>query len=53
MGKADYKRLTGKSKGVQNRERHRGIYCISAKWHRWAKKYLNRQNRRQRPKEED
>lgn len=48
MRKSEYKRVTGKSKYVQNRERHRGVYCISIKWHRWAKRYLNRINRRSR-----
>lgn len=46
MRKAEYKRTTGKANRVQDREHHRGIYCISAGWHRWAKRFLNRQYRR-------
>lgn len=36
----------GKSHFIQDRERHRGVYCISQKWHKWAKRYMNRYYRR-------
>ena len=48
MKRASYKRVSGSRAGyVQDRERHRGIYCISAGWHKWAKRWLSKYNRRQ------
>lgn len=48
MRKSEYKRVSGKTKWIQDRERHRGIFCISQKWHKWAKRYMNRQERRRK-----
>lgn len=46
MRKCGYKRVHGKNKDIQDRVRHEGIYCISSRWMKWAKKYLSRTNRR-------
>ena len=46
MNKSEHKRLQGKDNDIQHRLRHRGIYCVSAKWIKWAKRYLNRTQRR-------
>lgn len=40
-----YKR-NSKEYDIQDRLNHRGIYCISGKWIKWAKKYTNRATRR-------
>lgn len=31
---------------IKDRLEHKGIYCISKKWINWAKRYLNRVERR-------
>ena len=47
MGKADYKKYSSiKENDIQDRLRHKGIFCISNKWFKWAKQYLNRSERR-------
>lgn len=46
MKKAQYKRVKGKSCDLQWQLNDRGIICLSTKWIRWAKKYLNRDTRR-------
>lgn len=46
MKKAQYRRVKGKSKDIQWQLNDRGIICLSRKWIRWAKKYLNRDTRR-------
>jgi len=46
MSKAAFKKVENKSASVQNRLYHKGIYCISNKWIHWAKRYLNRSERR-------
>ena len=46
MGKSDYKKVNDKSSSVQDRLYHKGIYCISDKWIRWSKRYMNRAYRR-------
>ena len=38
---------------VKDRLDHRGIYCITAKWTKWAKRYLNKTTRRERFDEDD
>ena len=48
MGKADYKKVGNKESFVQDRLRHKGIFCISNEWLRWGKRYLNRANRRKK-----
>ena len=46
MEKARYKKVNGKNTYVQDRLYHKGIFCISKDWIKWAKKYLNRSYRR-------
>ena len=48
MGKADYKKINDKSSGVQDRLYHKGIFCISNTWIKWAKRYMNRSARRKK-----
>ena len=48
MGKADFKRATGKSKYIQWTYRDRRWICVSTKWIRWAKRYMSREARRTR-----
>ena len=47
MRKSDYNRVKKSNASIQDRLRHKGIYCISDNWLSWAKKYLNRSQRRQ------
>jgi hypothetical protein len=46
MGKSDYKKVNNKNIYVQDRLRHKGIFCISNGWIKWAKRYMNRSQRR-------
>ena len=46
MTKASHKKVQGKSADVLDRLGHKGIYCISNKWIAWAKRYVNRSQRR-------
>ena len=46
MTKAIHKKVQGKSADVLDRLGHKGIYCISNKWVAWAKRYVNRSQRR-------
>lgn len=46
MKRAEHMRTTGKAWGVQERLHEKGFACISDAWMRWAKKYLNRIDRR-------
>lgn len=46
MSKAAFKRVENKNVYVQDRLKHKGIFCISDKWIHWAKRYLNRSERR-------
>lgn len=46
MTKASHKKPQGKSVDILDRLRHKGIYCISDKWIAWAKRYVNRSQRR-------
>lgn len=48
VNKSAHTRLKSKEAFVQDRLRHRGIYCVSAKWIKWAKRYINRSQRRKR-----
>lgn len=48
MNKSAHTRLKNKEAFVQDRLRHRNIYCVSAKWIKWAKRYINRSQRRKR-----
>lgn len=43
MKKYSYK---DKNYDIQDRLHHKGIHCISDRWLKWAKKYLNRSDRR-------
>lgn len=38
----------GAAYGVKDRLDHRGIYCITPKWIKWAKRYLNKAIRREK-----
>ena len=51
MAKASHKKVQGKSADVLNRLKHRGIYCIAKKWIAWAKRYINRSQRRKAKQE--
>ena len=51
MGKADFKRATGKIKYIQWTYRDRRWMCVSTKWIRWAKKYMSRKVRRAQKRE--
>lgn len=51
MGKADFKRATGKSKYIQWRHSDRRWICVSTRWIRWAKKYMSRETRRKHKRE--
>lgn len=42
----DYKKKSGKGWGIQDRLKHKGIFCISNQWIVWAKRWLNREERR-------
>ncbi len=46
MRKAEYKRAKNKNADIQDRLRHKGIFCISNGWIKWAKRYMNRSERR-------
>lgn len=46
MSRAEHMRTTGKANDVQERMRERKYICVSDAWMRWAKKYLNRIDRR-------
>lgn len=46
MSRAEHMKITGKENDIQERMREREWICISNGWMRWAKKYLNRVNRR-------
>lgn len=46
MKKAQFKRLKHKENDVQWQYRDRRFICLSLKWIRWAKKYMNRATRR-------
>ncbi len=46
MGKSDYNKLKNKESSIQDRLNHKGIFCISNNWIKWAKRYLNRSSRR-------
>ena len=46
MKRAEHMKITGKENDIQERMREREWICISNGWMRWAKKYLNRVNRR-------
>lgn len=37
---------SSKEYDIQDRLNHRGIFCISKGWIKWAKKYSNRASRR-------
>lgn len=46
-----YKKISfgsGKAHGIKDRLYHRGIYGITSKWTKWAKRYLNKATRRER-----
>lgn len=38
--------INSKEYDIKDRLRHKNIFCISRKWISWAKKYLNRVDRR-------
>lgn len=38
--------INSKEYDIKDRLRHKNIFCISEKWVKWAKKYLNRVDRR-------
>ncbi|MDP4117697.1 MAG: hypothetical protein Q8873_00690, partial [Bacillota bacterium] len=40
------RKLLGKEAEIADRLHHKGIFCISPGWFKWAKQYLNRVNRR-------
>lgn len=45
---------SGKAHGIKDRLDHRGIYkSITAKWTKWAKRYLNKATRRKKFGEDD
>ena len=46
MNRASYMRTEGKAKLVQERLHEKGFICISDEWMRWAKRYLNKIERR-------
>ena len=46
MRKAEFKRMEGKNESIQDRLNHKGVYCISNDWIKWAKRYMNRSVRR-------
>lgn len=51
MGKADFKRATGKSKYIQWTCHDRKWICVSTKWIRWAKRRMSRDTRRKQRRE--
>lgn len=51
MGKSDFKRTNGKGKHIQWRYRDRGWICVSTRWIRWAKRYMNKETRRTQKQE--
>ncbi len=54
MRKQGHKKIDNKGAGVQDRLRHKGVFCISNGWIKWAKRYLNRSKRRKdKQKKED
>lgn len=53
MGKADHKKLTGKESSVQERLGEKDWICVSDKWVKWAKRYMNKANRRKSKQELD
>lgn len=38
--------INSKEYDIKDRLRHKNIFCISRKWIKWAKSYLNRVERR-------
>lgn len=46
MKKSEFKRATGKEISIRDRLYHKGIFCISPKWCKWAKGYLSCNQRR-------
>lgn len=46
MRKADFNRVTGKSKYIQWTYHDRRWICVSTKWIRWAKRRMNKDTRR-------
>ena len=46
MAKSSYKKVQNKNAFIQDRLEHKGIFCISDKWIGWAKRYMNRSQRR-------
>lgn len=46
MRKSEHKRVTGTSVYVQDRLRHKNVFCTSLRWIKWAKKYMARSQRR-------
>lgn len=46
MSKSSYKRISGKPHDVQWRLYEKNWICVSKKWARWAKRYMNRAFRR-------
>lgn len=38
--------MEGKNESIQDRLNHKGVYCISNGWIKWAKRYMNRSVRR-------
>ena len=52
MRKSDYKKVNGKSKYIQDRLCHKGIFCISIGWIKWSKRYMVRSQRRKSRQED-
>lgn len=46
MSKSSYKRISGKPHDVQWRLYEKNWVCVSKKWIKWAKRYMNRSFRR-------
>lgn len=47
MGKADYKKTNkGKTDAIVGRAQSKRYICVSRKWLKWAKRYVNRAYRR-------
>lgn len=40
------KRTEGKGKAIAERLNEKGVVCVSAKWKKWAKRWLNKKGRR-------
>lgn len=46
MRKSEHKRVTGTCVYVQDRLRHKNVFCTSLRCIKWAKKYMARAQRR-------